>query len=39
MIQFHVAAESPEGKNKVVQVIGCVLEQVALFCTSHVMWR
>lgn len=39
MTQLHVAEGSPEGRYKVVQVIGWVLEQEVLFNASHVMSR
>jgi len=37
MIHLHLLGGSPEGRYKVVYVIGCVLGREALFCTSHVM--
>jgi len=37
MIQLHLVERSPERTNRVVYVIGCILEREALFCASHVM--
>jgi hypothetical protein len=37
MIQLNVADGSPEGMYNVVLVIGCVLQQEAMFCGSHVL--